>query len=201
MTAWQVYPSWGSAVLRARVCARPVIMWLNHYKWGPGPAGVVTHSPLPLISLKLLGAQRGREQTDEEEGNTWHIIGCAQLLRVGAHTATRKTSQKKYTQGTNPPKEGKCILNTAQYVEKERGNQANSSRKLLENRRSNWQVITKDKASRMANQRRSWADRHIALFLNTDLKGRNKEEKKKKKKIRLHPTASDVKWMGPTCNF
>ena len=119
--------------VRARGCVCAMITWLNDYKWGPGPACGVTHSPLPLISLKLSGGWWGREKTDNDEGNRWHITGCAQLLRGGAHPATRKRSQDTCTQGTNPLKEGQCILNTAQYVEK--GDQANSSSKLLKNRR------------------------------------------------------------------
>lgn len=98
--------------VHACVCLCGVITWLNDYKWGPGPACVVTHSLFPLISLKLLEGWQGREKTDKEEGNTLHIIGCAQLLRGGAHTWKR--SQEECTQGTNPPKEGQCILNTAQ---------------------------------------------------------------------------------------
>jgi len=46
-----------------------------------------------------------------------------------------KRSQANGTQGTNPAKEGQCILNTAQCLEKEKGNQTNSSSKLLENRK------------------------------------------------------------------
>lgn len=98
--------------LCACVCLCAVIMWLNDYKWGPGPACVATHSLFPLIFLKLLGGRQAREKTDKEEGNILHIVGCAQLLRGGAHA--RKKSQQECTQGTNPLKEGQCILNTAQ---------------------------------------------------------------------------------------
>lgn len=121
--------------VRAHVCICAVIMWLNDYKQGPGPVRVVTHSLLPFISSKLLGGWQGKEKTDEEEGSIRHIIGCAWLLRGGAHTGARKRNQEKCTQGANPLKEGLCVLNTAQYVEKEKGNQANSSSKLLKNRR------------------------------------------------------------------
>lgn len=68
---------------------------------------------------------------EEKEGNAWHIVGHVQLLRGRALKATGETNKLKCTQATNSLKEGQCILNTAQYVEKEKDNQPSSSGNYL----------------------------------------------------------------------
>lgn len=84
---------------------------------------VLLHILYSHSSLRnCLGYGKEEKKIDAEEGNTQHVVGCVRLLRGGAHTATRKRSQERCTQGINPLKAGQCTLNTAQYVEKEEGN-------------------------------------------------------------------------------